>query len=228
MAGLETINATVREYASEKDVFMAQIVENTARQDLMPMEQADSYRQALLYGIDIADLSEKTGVSVATIAADVEMAAITDPIIRKGINDGQIPKAIGRELANFDSSKIRTAWKWASAGKTVQQMKARLDAYRQESGQIVFGFDYTTNPETMREDLKKAGEDFDKWMRQTQKFLTKYGTAEKAPLAVKAKERQLNKMELFVKEVSKVADLLKANIAACEAQKPQARKAVNE
>jgi ParB family chromosome partitioning protein len=200
MAKLETIKAVVREFASADDIFLAQIVENTARADLPVMEQADSYRSAMLRGIDLDTLSDRTGKSVSTISADIELAQIDDPALRKIINDGTMPKAVAREIAKLPKSKWWTAWKWASAGKNASGMKKRLEVYLEKSGQVVMGFDYSQSTQADKEEIKKAAQAFGKWMDVTRKLLGAYnGPA--LPNLVMSQNRKLEVFGHFLKEV---------------------------
>ena len=219
MAGLETTDAFVKEYDTDKDVFLSQIVENTARENLLPMEQADSFRQAMLYGISIEDLAERTGKSVSTIAADVEMSAIKDPLVRKMINAGFCPKAVGRELAKFPDAKIRTAWDWASKKTTVKGMLNQLDAYRQKDGQQTFGYDYTQKKDVFKAELKNAAVAFERWEKSTNSFMERINkNAVKLEHAVHARSKDLEKIGMFAKDVKKLAEMLIEQIGACDSK----------
>jgi len=228
IAELETIEAFVKEYESEDDVFIAQVVENTARENLPVMEQADSYRQAMLRGVNLETLAERVGKSVSTVSADSEMAGIEDAMVRKLINSGEISKSIGHELSKFDNSKIRTALQWAlglrndkgekkaSAGRrTARQMKAGIDAYRQADGQLEFGYDYNQPREEVKEELVKAGKAYDRWRKGFQGFNKKYGES-KLGEVVKAREASIEKMKIVIAEVRKLATAFEKQIAACE------------
>lgn len=226
IVGLETIRCIVREFVDEREIFTSQIVENVARMNMRPMEEADSFRRALLLGVPIEDLSEKTGKTVSIIAANAEMAGIADPVMRRAINDGHVAITVGRELAKFPQHHIRAAFKTLTGKTTARQMLAALETFRVKCGQVTLGgaFDHTQDRKELKKDLAHAGKSWEAWAKRTSLLLNDIAGAKKEvdlPRIVKAKEKRLDEVKALVKSAQHMLTQLTNEISIHEAQVEQ-------
>jgi len=220
---MDTIRAFLKEYASEEDVFTSQLVENITRLNMTVMEEAEGYERALKMGIDIEDLAEKVGKSVATIAADIDLCRLPT-IVKKALDSGEVPKAVGRKIAELPDNKMLTAFTRAMRNpKNVKTMLAGIEAYLEADGQVEIGFDYTkfqNDPE-----IKEQSEKFDRWWKRTKAYIGQISRGERANKLVKAKLRNLHVLKLTVQELSGLTAKLSDEITRCEAQMQQQKAA---
>ena len=80
-AGLETVPAVVRE-ADDRDTLLLGLVENVAREDLSPVEEARAY--ALLldeFGLALAEVAERVGKSKPTVSNRVRLLELPDDVL---------------------------------------------------------------------------------------------------------------------------------------------------
>ena len=208
-----------------KSAYKAQLIENTVRDDLPPMDQAQSYRDALLREMDMEEIAEAVGKSVSSISKAIEMAGIQDPTIRRLINEKIIPITVAQELATFSDKHIRTAWDWASKKTSADGMKKQLDAYRQKLGQMVFNgdYDYTKKKDDLiSQELEKAATAFSRWEKSTKTFIGKIhstnGNRVKLEHAIHARTKDIAHLLQFSEEVTKLAKMLKDQVGACDSK----------
>ncbi len=76
LAGLDAIPATVQ-VLEDAEVVEVQLVENLARTDLHPLEEADGYRQLMAKGYDVSRIAEQTGRSVKYVYDRVKLLSLT-------------------------------------------------------------------------------------------------------------------------------------------------------
>jgi ParB family transcriptional regulator, chromosome partitioning protein len=80
-AGLETVPAVVRE-ADDRDSLLLGLVENVAREDLSPVEEARAY--ALLideFGLSLGEVSERVGKSKPAVSNSVRLLELPDDVL---------------------------------------------------------------------------------------------------------------------------------------------------
>ena len=80
-AGLETVPAVVRE-ADDRDSLLLSLVENVAREQLSPVEEARAY--AVLvdeFGLSLADLAERVGKAKPTISNRIRLLDLPDEVL---------------------------------------------------------------------------------------------------------------------------------------------------
>ena len=80
-AGLETVPAVVRE-ADDRDTLLLGLVENVAREDLSPVEEARAY--ALLideFGLSLAEVAERVGKSKPTVSNRLRLLELPDDVL---------------------------------------------------------------------------------------------------------------------------------------------------
>ncbi|HEX2520142.1 MAG TPA: ParB/RepB/Spo0J family partition protein, partial [Castellaniella sp.] len=104
LAGLTTVPATVREI-SDMDVLELQIIENLQREDLHPLEEAESYEALLAqhendpdYSVD--QVAAKLGKSRAYIYARLKLCALR-PAARTAFYDGKLNPSTALLLARI-------------------------------------------------------------------------------------------------------------------------------
>jgi ParB family chromosome partitioning protein len=80
-AGLETVPAVVRE-ADDRDTLLLALVENVAREDLSPVEEARAY--ALLldeFALSLAEVAERVGKAKPTVSNRVRLLELPDDVL---------------------------------------------------------------------------------------------------------------------------------------------------
>lgn len=98
IAGLDTIPAVVRAM-DDKEVAVAQAVENLQREDVSPIEEADSFNLLRReHGATIEELMQRSGKGRTYIFNSLKLAAAHDAV-RQAVVDGVIGAEIAKELA---------------------------------------------------------------------------------------------------------------------------------
>lgn len=219
LAKLETIEAFVKEFEDDKKIFMAQLVENDVRMNMTVMETAEGYQHAILvHGMEIEELAESLGKSVATIAGDIELCKLP-PEIKKALDDGELPKAVGRRIAELSDGKMKSAFKAALKNpKNVKTMMAGIDAYLQDAGQLTLGYDYTKHEEK-NPAVKEVSKKFDAWWKKTASFIATIHKGENICHLVSAKQRNTHVLKLTVEELKKLSEKITEQVNLLEAQK---------
>ena len=80
-AGLETVPAVVRE-ADDRDTLLLGLVENVAREDLSPVEEARAY--ALLldeFALSLGEVAERVGKSKPTVSNRIRLLELPDDVL---------------------------------------------------------------------------------------------------------------------------------------------------
>ena len=91
-AGLATVPAVVRE-ADDRDTFLLGLVENVAREDLSPVEEARGY--AILmdeFGLSLGDVADRVGKSKPTVSNRTRLLELPDDVLamveRRELSEG--------------------------------------------------------------------------------------------------------------------------------------------
>jgi ParB/RepB/Spo0J family partition protein len=98
-AGLETIPAIVRELDDET-AYQAQIIENLQREDLGPMEEAESYGHLARAGVAVIDIASKVGKAGAYVAHRLQLLKLIDRG-QKALRKGNLPLGHAMEIAKL-------------------------------------------------------------------------------------------------------------------------------
>jgi ParB family transcriptional regulator, chromosome partitioning protein len=143
-AGLDTVPALVRE-ADDRDTLLLGLVENVAREDLSPIEEARGY--ALLldeFGLALGEVAERVGKSKPTVSNRVRLLELPDDVLamveRGELSEGHARAVLAvpdhdarRRLARriiAEGLSVRAserAARWAGA-RTKERHKSSVDA----------------------------------------------------------------------------------------------------
>jgi ParB family chromosome partitioning protein len=96
-AGLETVPAVVRE-ADDRDTLLLGLVENVAREDLSPVEEARAY--ALLideFALSLPDVSERVGKSKPSVSNRLRLLELSDDLLQM-VDRGELTEGHARAV----------------------------------------------------------------------------------------------------------------------------------
>src|SRR5262249_16212086 len=80
-AGITTVPAVIRE-ADDRDTLLLGLVENVAREDLSPIEEARAYAILLdEFGLSLADVAERVGKSKPTVSNRVRLLELPSDVL---------------------------------------------------------------------------------------------------------------------------------------------------
>jgi ParB/RepB/Spo0J family partition protein len=106
LAGLEHIPAAVREM-SDAEALEVQIVENSKRSDIHPLEEADGYRALHeTHGYSVEDIAAKVGKSVGFIYGRMKLCALCDDG-RAAFLEGRLSPATALLVARIPHAKLQ-------------------------------------------------------------------------------------------------------------------------
>jgi len=136
--GLKTIDVIVRskyDNMSAQEIFLTQMKDNAVRKNLDPMEDVASFETAVGMGCSIEEIASILGKSESTIRADLPMLKLPANI-RRAIDNGDLSKKVGREIATFDSAgKMDAAFAEAMKVHGATSQLAAIEAFRQKKTQ---------------------------------------------------------------------------------------------
>jgi ParB family chromosome partitioning protein len=100
LAGLDFIPAIVREKpGSEAETIELRLVENIAREQLRPIEQAVGLDQLMkASGLGASEVAKRVGLKVAAVSKSLSLLQLPGPI-RQQVEDGTISPAAGHSAA---------------------------------------------------------------------------------------------------------------------------------
>ncbi|CAN5206307.1 hypothetical protein BH18ACT12_BH18ACT12_08170 [soil metagenome] len=143
-AKLKTVPAVVRD-ADDRDTLLLGLVENVAREDLSPIEEARAFAVVLdEFGLSLGELAEKVGKSKPAVSNRVRLLELPEDVL-KMVERGQLSEGHARAvLAVPDHEGRRTlarkivqkgmsvraaerAARWAGAKTKQRRQTARLD-----------------------------------------------------------------------------------------------------
>ncbi|HBM3451768.1 TPA: ParB/RepB/Spo0J family partition protein [Listeria innocua] len=123
-AKLKEIPAVVRDL-TEEEMMELSVIENLQREDLSPLEEAESYQFLMKkLGLTQAKLAERVGKSRPYIANFVRLLTLPEEV-QVMLRDGSLSAGHGRVLLGLKLKKniIPTAKKVATQGLTVRQLE---------------------------------------------------------------------------------------------------------
>jgi ParB family chromosome partitioning protein len=132
-AGLESVPAVVRE-ADDRDTLLLGLVENVAREDLSPVEEARGY--ALLldeFGLSLGEVSERVGKSKPAVSNRVRLLELPEDVLEL-VGNGALTEGHARAVLAVpdNEARRRLAKKIARDGMSVRaaERAARLEGAR--------------------------------------------------------------------------------------------------
>jgi ParB family chromosome partitioning protein len=154
-AGIKTVPAVIRE-ADDRDSLLLALVENVAREDLSPVDEARAYAVLLdEFGLTLGEVAERVGKSKPTVSNRIRLLELPDDVLamlaRSELSEGHaravlaVPDQDGRRrLARRivrEGLSVRAAERaarWAGA-RTKERRAARVDPAVARRIRDVFG-----------------------------------------------------------------------------------------
>ncbi len=130
-AGLPTLPAVVRE-ADDRDTLLLGLVENVAREDLSPVEEARAYASLLdEFELSLGDVAEHVGRSKPAVSNRVRLLELPEQVLWM-LARGELTEGHARAVLALrdDQARLRLARRIASEGMTVRAAERAA----QESG----------------------------------------------------------------------------------------------
>jgi len=139
-AGLATVPAVVREH-DDRDTLLVGLIENVAREQLSPVEEARAYAVLLdEFALSLGDVADRVGRSKPSVSNRIRLLDLPDDVLEL-IEKGELTGAHGRALlmTRDNDTRKRLAREAVAAGWSVKETEkhakgeqSRLDG----SGQI--------------------------------------------------------------------------------------------
>jgi ParB family chromosome partitioning protein len=142
--GLKTVPAIVRD-ADDRDTLLLGLVENVARENLSPVEEARAFAMLLdEFGLSLGDVAERIGKSKPAVSNRVRLLELPEDVLgmieRKQLTEGHaravlaVPdhdgrRKLAREIVRKGMSvrAAERAARWAGAKKKPRRQAVRLD-----------------------------------------------------------------------------------------------------
>jgi ParB family chromosome partitioning protein len=143
-AGLRTLPAVIRE-ADDRETLLLGLVENVARENLSPVEEARAFAMLLdEFGLSLGDVAERVGKSKPAVSNRVRLLELSDDVLamleRRQLTEGHarailaVPdhdrrRKLAREIVRRGMSvrDAERAARWAGAKRKPRRQEARLD-----------------------------------------------------------------------------------------------------
>ena len=159
--GWETIPAIVRDDVSLEDAAKLQLLENIARKDLNPVEEAKAYKRFLDQGYTPKDISEIVGKDPGYITWLVKILNCREEILHL-VAKGKIKTTLAWHLARLSpNGQMRALRKLTSEDMPLEQAVAICDAIYAEENQMEM-FPETKLTEKQMEVARKFRSAFEK------------------------------------------------------------------
>ena len=107
-AGLETVPCVVTNMDRKKQL-ITMLAENVQRNDLTPFEQAQGFHQLALLGINVAEISRRSGFSRKVVKSRLEMAQLNQETLQKVSNERQLSLKDFDRLAQVKDMELRNS-----------------------------------------------------------------------------------------------------------------------
>jgi len=105
-AGVETVPAVVRE-TDDRDTLLIGLVENVAREDLSPVEEARAYAVLLdEFGLSLGEIADRVGRSKPTISNRVRLLELSDDVLAM-VARGELSEGHARALLAVPDDAVR-------------------------------------------------------------------------------------------------------------------------
>jgi ParB family transcriptional regulator, chromosome partitioning protein len=120
-AGLATVPAVVRE-ADDRDTLLLGLVENVAREDLSPVEEARAYAVLIdEFGLSLGDVADRVGRSKPTVSNRIRLLELPDDILAM-IGRNELTEGHARAVLSIpdDGDRRRLAKRIVAEGMSVR------------------------------------------------------------------------------------------------------------
>ena len=105
-AGITTVPAVIRE-ADDRDTLLLGLVENVAREDLSPIEEARAYAILLdEFGLPLAEVAERVGKSKPTVSNRVRLLELPSDVLEL-VGRGELTEGHARALLSIPDHDAR-------------------------------------------------------------------------------------------------------------------------
>jgi len=217
VAGLEKINAIIKEYENIADLRVEQALDNITRKSMPIMDEIRAVQNLLDLGKTLPEIAAAFGKSVNTLEDDLKILDLKEKY-QKMVNDGKMPKAVARKFAEVDKAKQDQVFaKHISKKSGSQAQIAAIEAYLAQSRQISL-FDMDDSPVT--ENDRKEMQKFLCHILETSKMImnSPYSNG-KAVNLVKTHKKKISDLETMAKTMMSFGKHIQENIhvvrAAC-------------
>lgn len=133
IAGLQKIPVVVRDWA-EAEAFEAALVENLQREDLNPIEEAESYQRLQEeFQLSQEKIAERVGKSRSAIANSLRLLQL-DPRVRNFVTENRLSSGHARTLLGIDEgdTQFEFAEQVLEEGLSVRALEALVKKYQQK------------------------------------------------------------------------------------------------
>jgi ParB family chromosome partitioning protein len=160
-AGLKTVPAVVRD-AGDRDTVLLGLVENVARENLSPVEEARAYAMLIdEFGLPLGEVAEKVGKSKPAVSNRIRLLELPEDVLamleRKQLTEGharailavsdhEARRKLAREIIRKGMSvrAAERAARWAGARTRPRRQPVRLDpalvARAKAAADVITGF----------------------------------------------------------------------------------------
>lgn len=156
LLGRKTIDAIVRTM-SEFERDLAAIVENLARVDIEPLEEAHAFERLIKQGMNPEQIASHLGLAVFRVNWRLQLLNLT-PQIRTLFAHGNLDRQQALELARLPAPAQERVHKLVATGKVVgwKALRNTVDAHLDGEAQVeLFG---ASAPKPSREEVQKVGD----------------------------------------------------------------------
>lgn len=106
-AGLKEIPVVIREL-SDKEALEVGLVENLRREDVLPMEEAEGYRELhVVHKESVEQLAERVGKSKEYVYGRLKLCELKSPAVRKALDSGKVSPSTALLIARVPGEKLQ-------------------------------------------------------------------------------------------------------------------------
>ena len=132
--GWTEIPCIVMDETDEKEIFIAQVLDNVVRFDMGVMDTIKAYQRSLDLGVPVTDCAKSFGISVSTIEKDLPLINLPKGL-QKEVDQKSVSKEVARKLAelhdeNFSDAEIMSAWKHSKRAPSAEGQIKRLEVWK--------------------------------------------------------------------------------------------------
>lgn len=210
LAAKGTIRATLVEYASDIDLYMAQVIENDMRKDLGVLEQLRSWGRAIDRGATLDKLAGALGKEKRALEKELSLLSLPEAV-QDAIDRKDCPKVVAFHILDrFPGHDARQnkAWSKACDKKGAKNMMAEIDAYHAAVNQTELFDNIPPLKEMSSDALKGAGKEYGRLARAITKFAESPYANGKGPYVIAARRKNLTELEEMAKQMVRMGQKL--------------------